>query len=101
MDCSSEVNAPDSTTSVDSAPVSATAHNTQTWSEKANTMPVTASARYSTTYERRRPHRSPHRPIASDDTTVPATTAASTSPTSPDENPAPSSVEPSSTAPKP
>src|SRR5215831_6204064 len=101
IDCSSDVNAPDSTTSVDSAPVSATALNAHTWSENAKTTPVTASARYSAMYERRRPQRSPHRPTASDDTTVPATTAARTRPTSPEEKPSRSRVAPRRTAPKP
>ena len=44
--CSSDVNGPDSTTSVDSAPVRLAASSTHSGTENANTTPVTASSRY-------------------------------------------------------
>src|SRR6516165_8432338 len=101
MVCSNEVNGPDSTTSVDSAPVKETNTNSQMAPDRANTKPTTPRATYNPAYHRRRPQRSAQRATATDASTVPATTAARTPPIATEDSPRWARVVPTKTAPNP
>lgn len=100
MGCSSEVNDPDSTTSVDSAPLKP-ARRSHSGDGNANTTPARAKNTYVATYDRRRPTRSASCASPTVAPTVPTTTSVRMSPTVVDEYPRCASVTPTSIAPKP
>src|SRR6266542_4314755 len=97
MACSREVNGPDSTTSVDNAPVSPTASNTHKFEVIANAMPATANPAYSVAYSRRRPIRSAYLPTTNDINAVPTRIAANSTPTRVVDHPLEARVTPSTT----
>src|SRR4051794_25607393 len=97
MACSSEVNGPDSTTSVDSVPISATRNSAQNAVVRPNTSPAAESPMNNTAYSRRRPIRLANRPTTIDVMAVPARTAASRALTCVPDQPRASSEAPSST----
>ena len=99
--CSSDVNGPDSITSVDSTPVNAASASTHTDPANANTTPTTPSSTYRPAYQRRRPTRSACRATSIDISAVPATVAPSTTPTCQAGTSRSSRLVPSSTAAKP
>lgn len=79
--CSSEVNGPDSTTSVEIVPVSAAMISAGSAPVTAKSVPATAIARRRARYQRRRPRRSPWRASAREARAFPARIAARIAPT--------------------
>ncbi len=101
MACSSDVNGPDSTTSVDTVPVSAASTSSHVSPVSANAAPANPMTTKSAVYQRRRPTRSPVRAIAIDASATPASSAERTSPTSKPESPRRASVTPMRMLPSP
>lgn len=99
--CSKELNGPDSTTSVDSAPVRATTTSTAIEPVVPNATPDKANPRNSNPYSRRRPTRSPYRPTTTVSSPVPARIADSSTATRVADHPSASSVTPRNTEAKP
>ncbi len=99
--CSSDVNGPDSTTSVETVPLRAASTRSQISSVSANAMPARPMRRKRAAYQRRRPTRSAVRAIATDVSATPARSAARTSPTSKPDSPLRASVTPMRTLPRP
>ena len=99
--CSSDVNGPDSTTSVEIVPVRAARTNQNTDPVTAKTAPETPIASNKARYARRRPTRSPKRASNTETTAMPTSSAASTSPASRLESRRSASVMPITTLPRP